>query len=147
MIAYLMALEVTDSTLIAPGGMLLTAAGLFALGMKTYKEARGIDLETAKRNEAAAKERVKETEGDLQAKLRPLTERIKALEDEIRMMREENAEEIRKMREESTADREAHDADMEKLRDQLLTERGKNFKLRQILNDNGLSTPEGLGPS
>jgi len=135
-ITQLLTLAVSDSELLAPGGMLVTAAGLFALGMRTYKESRTIDVEGEKNRRIAAEEREKATETSLQEKLRPLKDEIAALKLEIQEMRADQAR-----------DRANHDADIDRLRDQYLAERRKAFLLRQVLDDNGLPIPEGLGPS
>lgn len=146
MIAHLL-LAVSDSELLAPGGMLVTAAGLFALGMRTYKESRNIDVEGEKARRLAAEEREKATESGLHAKLQPLRDEIAALKVEIQELRAERAREIQEMRAEQGRDRANHDVDMDRLRDQYLAERRKAFLLRQVLDDNGLPIPEGLGPS
>jgi TolA-binding protein len=125
-----------DSELVVPGGMILTAASLFALGMRTYKESRNIDVAGERTRRIAAEEREKATEGGLQAKLQPLKDEIAELKAEIQAMRREQA-----------ADREQHDKDMDRLRDQLVQERAKVFAFRTYFTDNGLPIPEGLGPA
>lgn len=131
----MLALEVTDSGLIAPGGILLTIAGLFALGMKSYKEARGIDLVSAREQLAASKERVKEAEGDLQVKLQPMKEEIAGLKQEIRNLRTEWSE-----------DRDRHSAEIRALRVEVLVRDAAIFKFQQYFIDHGLPIPEGLEP-
>lgn len=136
MIGLLIVMAATDSELVVPGGMILTAASLFALGMRTYKESRNIDVAGERTRRIAAEEREKATEGGLQAKLQPLKDEIAELKREIQEMRREQ-----------TQRQEAHDTEMEELRGRLRSEWDKNFRLRKIISDNGLPIPEGLGPS
>jgi predicted nucleic acid-binding Zn-ribbon protein len=135
MIAILTAMEVTDSSVIAPGGILVTIAGLFALGMNSYKQARGIDLASAREQLAASKERVKEAEGDLQVKLQPMKDEIAGLKQEIKSLRSEWNE-----------DRDRHDAETRTLRAEVLVRDAAIFKFQQYFVDHGLPIPEGLEP-
>lgn len=135
MILHLL-MAATDSELVVPGGMILTAASLFALGMRTYKESRNIDVAGERTRRIAAEEREKATEGGLQAKLQPLKDEIAELKREIQAMRQEQNQR-----------QESHDTEMEELRGRLRGEWDKNFRLRKIISDNGLPIPEGLGPS
>lgn len=128
-------LEVSDSGLIAPGGILLTIAGLFALGMKSYKEARGIDLVSAREQLAASKERVREAEGDLQVKLQPMKDEIAGLKQEIQTLRSEWSE-----------DRDRHRSETRGLRAEVLARDAAIFKFQQYFIDHGLPIPEGLEP-
>jgi hypothetical protein len=119
-IAFLL-MEITDSTLIAPGVSLATFSGLMLLAARAYKEARGIDLETEKRLRIKAEEREAAAEGASSTKLDALTRRVKSLEDKIDELRIGHEEE-------------------------LLEERGKNYQLRRLLRENGITIPEELGP-
>lgn len=136
MIEFLIVMAAADSELVVPGGMILTAASLFALGMRTYKESRNIDVGGERTRRIAAEERERATEAGLQAKLQPLKDEIAELKREIQEMRAEQA-----LRQDS------HDRETEELRERLRSEWDKNFRLRKIISDNGLPIPEGLGPS
>lgn len=131
----MMALEVTDSSLLPQGGILITIAGLFALGMRSYKEARGIDLTSAREQLAASKEREKEAQGDLQIKLKPLKDEVAGLKQEIRDLRTEWSEE-----------RDRHDEETRDLRAAVLARDAKIYKFQKYFIDNGLPIPEGLEP-
>ena len=113
--------SVTDSTYTAPGAMLLAALGLLAAAAKFYKEARNIDVEGERNRRVAAEAREKESGESTAAKVDELKKRIDSLERTIEQLRAEQEE-------------------------RLLAERGKNFKLRVLLRDNGIEIPEELGP-
>jgi uncharacterized protein YlxW (UPF0749 family) len=114
-------LEISDSTLIAPGLSLATFSGLLLLAAKAYKEARNIDVEGERRRRMAAEAREQESGASHSTKLDALAERVKSLETKIDQMRTEH----------ETA---------------LLDERGRNFQLRKLLRENGIPIPEELGP-
>lgn len=122
MIVFLVLMEITDSTLIAPGVSLATFSGLMLLAAKAYKEARGIDLETEKRLRVKAEEREAAAEGANSVRAAQAAKRIKTLEDKLDELRVGHEHE-------------------------LLEERGKNYQLRRLLRENGVKIPEELGPS
>lgn len=136
----------TESQLFVPGGMILTAASLFALGMRTYKESRNIDVAGERTRRIAAEEREKATEGGLQAKLQPLKDEITELKHQIQEMRREQAEDRTRHDEELEKIRSRHDTELERMRDNWVQERAKVFAFRAYFTDNGLPIPEGLGP-
>jgi TolA-binding protein len=117
-----MLMELTDSTLIAPGLSLATFSGLLLLAAKAYKEARQIDVEGEKKRRQEAEARESAAGSTHSSKLEALAERVRSLEDKIDEMRVDH----------ETA---------------LLDERGKNFQLRRLLRENGVEIPEELGPS
>lgn len=121
MIAYVL-MELTDSTLVAPGISLATFSGLMLLAARTYKDARNIDVQGERDRRIKAEERERETGASTASKLEALSQRVKSLEGKIDEMRAEHEQ-------------------------ALLNERGKNFQLRAILRDNGIQYPPELGPS
>lgn len=122
MIVFLVLMEITDSTLIAPGVGLATFSGLMLAAAKAYKEARHIDVEGERKRRQEAEAREAATGATNSTKLDELSSRIRALEEKIDQMRI------------------AHET-------ALLDERGKNFQLRKLLRENGVKIPEELGPS
>lgn len=121
MIAYLL-MELSDSTLIAPGLSLATFSGLLLLAAKAYKEARQIDVEGEKNRRVAAEAREKAAGETTAGELEKLSRRVKSLEETIDGLRIQHETE-------------------------LLEERGKNFQLRKLLRENGVPIPEELGPA
>lgn len=121
MIAQIL-MEISDSTLIAPGLSLATFSGLLLLAAKAYKEARQIDVEGEKNRRVAAEAREKAAGESTATELEKLVTRVKSLEDKIDDMRTQHETE-------------------------LLEERGKNFHLRRLLRENGVAIPEELGPA
>ena len=115
-------MELTDSTLVAPGLSLGAVAGLIALAAREYKAARQIDVEGEKKRRQEAEAREKAAGESTATELAKLSGRVKSLEDMIGDLRTEH----------ETA---------------LLEERGKNFHLRKLLRENGVEIPEELGPS
>jgi hypothetical protein len=111
----LVPLASADSDLLAPGGMVLTAAGLLALAANTFKQGRNIDVESERTKRVTA-------EAEAKAVMAPLMERISALEGEVHQLRTLNER-------------------------KLLEEHGKNYQLRKLLRDNGITYPEELGPA
>lgn len=117
----MMLMELTDSTLIAPGLSLATFSGLLLLAAKAYKEARQIDVEGEKKRRQEAEAREASAGTSHSSKLDALAERVRSLEGKIDQMRVDH----------ETA---------------LLDERGKNFQLRKLLRENGVEIPEELRP-
>lgn len=115
-------MELSDSTLIAPGLSLATFSGLLLLAAKAYKEARQIDVEGEKNRRVAAEAREKAGAETTATELEKLSTRVKSLEEKIDGMRVQHETE-------------------------LLEERGKNFALRKLLRENGIPIPEELGPA
>ena len=115
-------MELSDSTLIAPGLSLATFSGLLLLAAKAYKEARQIDVEGEKNRRVAAEARERTASENTATELEKLGRRVKSLEDKIDEMRDQHETE-------------------------LLDERGKNFALRKLLRENGIPIPEELGPA
>lgn len=120
MIAQLV-MELTDSTLVAPGLSLGAVAGLLALAAREYRAARREDVEGERKRRIEAEAREKTTGESTATELEKLSNRVKSLEDKIDDMRTEHETE-------------------------LLDERGKNFALRKLLRENGIPIPEELGP-
>lgn len=120
MIAHLV-MELTDSTLVAPGISLATFGGLALLAVRAYKESRQIDVEGERKRRIEAEEREKTHGINTTSKLDALAERVRSLEGTIEALRVQ------------------HETD-------LLDERGKNFQLRKLLRENGVPIPEELGP-
>jgi hypothetical protein len=114
-------MELTDSTLVAPGLSLGAFAGLIALAAREYKAARQIDVEGERRRRQDAEAREQQSGTSNSTKLDALAERVRSLESKIDQMRAEH----------ETA---------------LLDERGKNFALRKLLRENGVPIPDELGP-
>jgi TolA-binding protein len=117
----LILMEISDSTFVAPGLSLSAFAGLLALAAREYKAARLIDVEGEKERRAAAEAREKEAGTSTAARVRELSEKISSLEETVEKLRIDHERE-------------------------LLGERGKNFRLRLLLKDNGIEIPEELGP-
>lgn len=115
-------MEVTDSTFVAPGISLATFAGLLLMAARSYKEARQIDVEGEKNRRIAAEAREKEAGVSTAARITELSGRVESLEGKIDQLRVDHEQE-------------------------LLAERFKNFRLRQLLSDNGVHYPEELGPT
>lgn len=114
-------MELTDSTLVAPGLSLGAVAGLLALAAREYRAARREDVEGERRRRIEAEAREKNTDETTNSKLEALSQRVKSLEGTIDALRVQ------------------HEND-------LLNERGKNFALRKLLRENGVPIPEELGP-
>ena len=132
MIAYLL-MELTDSTLVAPGISLATFGGLTLLAVRAYKEARQIDVEGERKRRIESEAREKTTSETNTAELHKLITRVKSLEDKIDELRTDKIETIERMRIQ-------HESE-------LLDERGKNYQLRRLLRENGVEIPEELGPA
>jgi hypothetical protein len=115
-------LEISDSTLIAPGLSLATFSGLLLLAARAYKEARNIDVEGERKRRMAAEAREQESGVSHSTRLDELARRVRSLEDTINGLRIQHETE-------------------------LLDERGKNFQLRRLLRENGIPIPEELGPA
>jgi TolA-binding protein len=128
----MMLLEITDSTLVAPGVSLGAFAGLLALAAREYRNARREDVENERSRRIAAEAREKESGESNSVKLDELSKRVRSLESKIDDMRTENDDRINEMRV-------THETE-------LLEERGKNFGLRKLLRENGVTIPEELGP-
>lgn len=126
-------MELTDSTLIAPGVSLGAFAGLLALAAREYRAARREDVEGERGRRVAAESREKASGESFGGELEKLATRVKSLEDKIDEMRADKIDTVERMRVEH---------EME-----LLAERGKNFHLRKLLRENGVDIPEELGPS
>lgn len=118
----LMVMELTDSTLIAPGLSLGAVAGLLALAAREYRAARREDVEGERKRRIEAEEREKASGETTNTKLEALSQRVKSLEGTIEALRVQ------------------HETD-------LLDERGKNYALRKLLRENGVLIPEELGPA
>lgn len=118
----LLVMELTDSTLVAPGLSLGAVAGLLALAAREYRAARREDVEGERKRRIEAEEREKTTGASTNLKLEALSQRVLSLEGTIEALRVQ------------------HETD-------LLDERGKNFQLRKLLRENGVHIPEELGPS
>lgn len=131
MIAHLV-MELTDSTLVAPGLSLGAVAGLLALAAREYRAARREDVEGERKRRIEAEEREKTSGASTNSKIDALSTRVKSLEGKIDEMRSEHLEQIEALRVQYETD--------------LLDERGKNFALRKLLRDNGVPIPEELGP-
>lgn len=139
MIAQLL-MEVTDSTFVAPGISLATFAGLLALAAKSYKEARQIDVEGEKNRRVAAEAREKTASESTASELEKLSLRIKSLEDKIDAMRVDHDNTVSELRAQ-------HERTLDAERRKNELERAKNYDLRTLLRDNGVTYPEELGPT
>lgn len=131
MIAHLL-MEITDSTLVAPGLSLGAVAGLLALAAREYRAARREDVEGERKRRIEAEEREKSSGESTNSKLEALSNRVRSLEGKIDEMRSEHSEQMEALRVQSET--------------KLLDERGKNFALRKLLRENGVDIPEELGP-
>lgn len=131
MIALLL-MELTDSTLVAPGLSLGAVAGLLALAAREYRAARREDVEGERKRRIEAEEREKTTGTTMSSQLEQLSVRVRSLEGKIDEMRSEHSDQIEALRVQYETD--------------LLDERGKNYALRKLLRDNGVAIPEELGP-
>lgn len=121
MIAQLL-MEITDSTLVAPGLSLGAVAGLVALAAREYRAARREDVEGERKRRIEAEAREKASGETTASELEKLSKRVKSLEETINGLRIQHETE-------------------------LLEERGKNFHLRKLLRENGIPIPEELGPA
>jgi predicted RNase H-like nuclease (RuvC/YqgF family) len=125
------------TSLLTPGAMILTAAGLFAAGMREYRTTRQSDVagEKARRLEAEARE--KTTEAGLTSKVEALTTQIRQLEAKMEEIRDAQETRINALQRD-------HDDEIETRRNRELNLSNKNFALRQLLSDNGVKIPEEL---
>jgi hypothetical protein len=125
------------TSLLTPGAMILTAAGLFAAGMREYRTTRQADIagEKARRLEAEAREEA--TKGTLTGKVEALTRQIVQLEEKLDHLQEVQQDKISALQRD-------HDDEIEKRRARELNLSNKNFGLRQLLSDSGVPIPEEL---
>lgn len=127
----------TGTSLLTPGAMILTAAGLFAAGMREYRTTRQSDIAGEKKRREDAEAREETTKSTLTSKVEELTRQIQQMETKLDQLQETQQERI------NTLQR-SHDQDIEERRARELNLSNKNFALRQLLSDNGVKVPEEL---